>query len=258
MVYYPDGRINLEKKDAAGKWFVSPLAYAGFTQSSYDLGKHITYNCTKSITEITDFNDARTFGSYRSSLVAQIQSIANRPSDLTVNGHVRLDVMALSEGASYILQRLYFMSTGGDFRIYHRVYLTSWGAWEREVQHNELSTIAADAKPYFINPPSEGAWIRKCANAVSLNFSGASTMAFAENTSTVIANLPAAYRPQYASYGFVKIWPIRNASGEITEQPYDLIMVARPDGKITAENRFGRAISGQSRYILGNITYLTA
>ena len=101
------------------------------TALNSDLGKRITYNCTGLITEITDFNEARTFGSYRSTLVAQIQSIANRPSDLTINGHVRLDVMALSEGASYILQRLYFMSTGGDFRIYHRVYLTSWGDWER-------------------------------------------------------------------------------------------------------------------------------
>ena len=101
------------------------------SRQNSDLGKRITYNCTGLITEITDFNEARTFGSYRSTLVAQIQSIANRPSDLTINGHVRLDVMALSEGASYILQRLYFMSTGGDFRIYHRVYLTSWGDWER-------------------------------------------------------------------------------------------------------------------------------
>ena len=95
----------------------------------------------KIISDITDFNDAREFGSYRSTLIAQILSIANRPPDITVGGHVRLDVMALSIGTSYTLQRLYYTGLDLKLRIYERVYLTSWGDWERIAMYDDLPQV---------------------------------------------------------------------------------------------------------------------
>jgi len=97
---------------------------------STDLKNKIGYGATTGlITQFSDLNDAKAFGSYRSTLIAQILSITNRPEDITAGGHVRLDVMALSQGESYTLQVLYYTNINGDFRIYYRAYLTSWTNW---------------------------------------------------------------------------------------------------------------------------------
>lgn len=126
----------------------------------------------KLISNITDFNDAREFGSYRSTLIAQILSIANRPPDITEGGHVRLDVMALSIGTSYTLQRLYYATISGELRIYERVYLTSWSDWECISMKSDLPTLAPSRLVYTTSQtPSSTGYERLKLNASAISTS---------------------------------------------------------------------------------------
>mgnify|MGYP002069117949 CR=1 FL=1 len=108
---------------------------------SADLVQHLY--ATSLISDYSDFNEIIEFGIYYSTLIAQILNIANRPPDITVGGHVRLEVLGFLNNSGYRIQRLIYRNlVESTERFYERSYLTEdygWTEWKRIMTSKDVS-----------------------------------------------------------------------------------------------------------------------
>lgn len=113
----------------------------------------ISYFGTKRVENYTDFNEMTELEVYYSTLVAQIMNLANRPSDITYQGHFRLEVLTFGQYSGYKIQRLFYRSlTESQQRIYVRSYLSAdygWSEWKNLASVDEFSNPNLLINPDF-------------------------------------------------------------------------------------------------------------